>query len=73
MSIIIRGLFVYVCMLVDQSTNWSTNCSFSPLIFVDQMNILINELIDQMNIFVGKLMDQMNILVDELINQMTNK
>ena len=40
-----RGLFV--CLLVDQSTNWSTNCSFSALILVDQMSILVDELIDQ--------------------------
>ena len=43
--VLIRGLFVR--LLVDQSTNWSTNCSFSALILVDQMSILVDELIDQ--------------------------
>ena len=35
-------------LLVDQSTNWLTNCSFGLLILVDQMNILVNELINLM-------------------------
>ena len=39
-----RGLFVR--LLVNQSTNWSTNCSFSALLLVDQMIILVDELID---------------------------
>ena len=39
-----RGLFAR--QLVDQSTNWLTKCSFGPLILVNQMNILVDELID---------------------------
>ena len=41
-----RGLFAR--LLVDQSTNWLTNCSFGLLIFVNQMSILVDELINQM-------------------------
>ena len=41
-----RGLFAH--LLVDQSTNWSTNCSFGFLILVNIMNILVDELINQM-------------------------
>ena len=40
----IRGLFVR--LLVDQSTNWSTYGSLGALILVDQMSILVDELND---------------------------
>ena len=42
----IRGLFAR--LMVNQSTNWSTNCPFRLLIFVNQMNILVEELINKM-------------------------
>ena len=41
-----RGLSAL--LLVDQSTNWLTNCSCGLLIFINQMSILVDELINQM-------------------------